>query len=749
MILFSEDWSRYPSAIADVTTRNHSFLRQAAVYREMGIKNHAFLLALHNPLLQGVDPHDPNLTEDQITMILAECKVNPWYFFREVMRVPGGVGEDDSIVQANRGNIALWFSFFNHAFITLIQPRQTGKSFSTDALMVELLNLQCEDLEVNLVTKDDTLRRKNVERIKKIMDALPPYMHFRGRDDSNNGEEITIRKFRNTYTTHVARSEEKSAHNMGRGLTTAVVHFDEPAFQKHIGTAMKAMLAATGAARDKARRAGLPYGTILTTTAGKKDDRDGKFIYNILQNSAVWNDHWFDAKNTADFEHLVRAAAPGGKFRINATFSYKQLGKTDAWMKQALEDSLQEGLDADRDYFNVWTSGNESHPLSIELLAKIVASKREAFHNELVYPQGYSLRWNIPENEIEQRMATGHYILGQDPSEASGKDDISLVLVDVSTAETIMVAQVNETLLYVFCNWFCEFMAKYENVTAIIERRSMGQAVLDTLLEKLPAMGIDPYKRLFNMVVNNRRENPERFEEITVPMARRDPSCYVRHKALFGFATSGQGQTSRTGLYNETLQAAARASADRIFDIQLAEQITSLIVKNNRIDHDSGKHDDLVIGWLLCHWFLTKAQNTVYYGLDPLQVLRGTQRQRAMTPEEEYVYQQQQEYRRQIDDITQRLKYERDEFISMRLEQQLRDLDARLVLDEGEEIYSIDQLITSVREQKRARQRGVGSTTTMSEQFNRFANGIGGNFPTQGNYNFREPSFRNPFKRAA
>ncbi len=747
MILFAEDWARYPSAMVHTSTRNTSFVRQAAVYREMGIKNHAFLLALHNPLLENIDPHDPTLTEEQMGLVLAECKVNPWYFFREVLRAPGGTGEEDEPVMANRGNIALWFSFFCHAFITLIQPRQTGKSFCTDGLMVELMNVQCTGLDINLVTKDDTLRRKNVERIKKIMDALPKFLHFRGPLDANNGEEITIRSLNNTYTTHVARSEEKSAHNMGRGLTTAVVHFDEPAFQKHIGTAMKAMLAATGAAREKARRRGAPFGTVLTTTAGKKDDRDGKFVYNLLQQSAIWNDKWFDARNMDDFEHMVRAAAPGGKFRINATFSYKQLGKTDAWMKQALEDSLQEGLDADRDYFNVWTSGNESHPLSIETLAKITASKRDAVHTQLVFPQGYSLRWYIPEHEIESRLSSGHYILGMDPSEASGKDDISLVLIDVTTADTIMAAAVNETLLYVFCNWITDFMIKYENITAIIERRSMGQAVIDTLLEKLPSVGIDPYKRLFNQVVNRRRENPERFEEINVPVGRRDRSYYVKHKDLFGFATSGSGQTSRTGLYNETLQAAARASADRINDIQLAEQITGLVVKNNRIDHDNGKHDDLVIGWLLCHWFLSKAENTAFYGLDPLQVLKGTSRQKAMTPEEWRTYQIQQGYREQIEDITKKLRYERDEFVSMRLEQQLRDLDAKLILNEGEEIHSVDQLINSAREHKRARARSTGSSSALYDAMQ--SGTLGNTIPTMGNYNFREPTFNNPFKRRA
>ena len=92
MILFLEDWQKYPTAIIDYETKNKSFVRQAAVYRLMGVQNHAFLLALINPRLQGVDPHDPNLTLEQQMEVAIECRINPWYFFREVARAPGMAG---------------------------------------------------------------------------------------------------------------------------------------------------------------------------------------------------------------------------------------------------------------------------------------------------------------------------------------------------------------------------------------------------------------------------------------------------------------------------------------------------------------------------------------------------------------------------------------------------------------------------------------------------------------------------------
>jgi hypothetical protein len=368
MILFASDWALFPTAIVHTSTSNKSWVHLASVYRHMGIRNHAFLLALVDPSLEFVDPHDPNLTIEQMAKVAIECRVNPWYFFREVARAPASGGSKDGPMEANRGNITLFWCFFNHVMIILIQIRQTGKSFSTDMLMAILMNVLCQNTNINLLTKDDVLRRKNVTRLKDIMASLPPYLYQKTRDDVNNTEEITIRALGNTYTTHVPQSSPKAADKMGRGLTSAIFHIDEPPFQPNISIALPAALAATGAAVDAAKKEGSPYGTILTTTAGRKDDKDGKYVYNLLLNSALWSEKFLDAPNLAALEKMIRNASRGGHLRINATFNHRQLGKSDEWLKEKLQAALAEGDAANRDFFNMWTSGGQDNPLSISTL---------------------------------------------------------------------------------------------------------------------------------------------------------------------------------------------------------------------------------------------------------------------------------------------------------------------------------------------------------------------------------------------
>lgn len=704
IILFKSDWSRYPTAIVDIETPNRSFVHLALLLKEMGIENHQFPLALLNRKLVGVDPHSEHLTNDQITDISIECHLNPWYFFREVARAPAqGSGESRPFL-ANRANISLFWSFFNHIFYLLIQPRQTGKSFSTDILMNLLLLVLCENTDINLLTKDDNLRRKNVERLKDIRASLPPYLQQRRRDDANNGEEITVKMRGNTYSTHVPQSSPKLAYKLGRGLTTAVMHVDEPPFQANIKIALGSALGAMGAAIDIAKAAGAPYGTILTTTAGKKDDKDGSYVYEILQSAAKWTERFYDALNEEALHEMVRAHSRGRVLRINGTFDHRQLGYDDKWLKQKLEDALQEGEDASRDFFNIWTSGSESSPFTEQQAEAIARGRMSTVYTQISGSDGYITRWYIPEEEIERRMATSQVVLGMDTSEASGGDDISMVFMDIETLEVLAIGNYNETNLIKFSRWVADILTKWTNVTAIIERRSTGIAVFDSLLLLLPQRGIDPFKRLWNLVVNNYDEQPTRYREIQQSLNRRPDDIYVRYKKTFGFATSGSGMFSRSELYSTTLQNAIKRGADKMNDIDLIDQTLGLVIRNGRIDHQVGYHDDLVIGWLLCHWFVLFGKNLSYYGIDPTRVATRVVKETELTREEAWRRYEQEELRSQIESLYQDLVNETDSYISSNLERQLQHLSSKLILEDND-IFSIDELIRSVRETKRQQRR--------------------------------------------
>lgn len=702
-ILFEEDWLSYPDAIIDWETSNRSAVILASKLRHMGIKNNSFFLALHNPALQGVDPFDENLTLDQKLMIALECRTNPWYYFREVARAPAIAGTTVNRIEFNRANVALWWCFFNHVLVILTQPRQTGKSFSADHLMQLLMNFICDNTQINLMTKDDKLRAINVQRLKDIYDELPPYLQFKTRDDANNTEEITIRQRGNYYKTHVPQMSEKRALNAGRGMTSAIFQVDEAPFQANIDVALPAALSSMGAAVDVAKAEGAPYGTVMTTTAGKKDQKEGKFFYQeYIEPSAPWSEHFYDTRNATELEKLVRTNSRKGVFRIYMVFSHVQLGKSDQWLKQKLEDSGSKGEDANRDFFNVWTSGSASSPLDVDVMDRIAKSLIQPMY-QMIFPLGgYIMRWYLNQDEVEEYMFNNDIIVGIDTSDAIGRDGISVVFTSATDGSCVAAGLFNETNLNTFAKFLVQILERWSRTTMIIERRSSGVAVLDILLDVLPTKRIDPFKRLFNWIINDPAEHAEYQEFLRQPLAHRNDVFYARCKKYFGFATSGGGKTNRSELYSATLQQAAKNCGHLVFDHALGGQLLSLETRNGRIDHPEGEHDDLAIGWLLSHWLLIVARNLNSYGIDRQKMLSGLVKVKDLSQEEQVHAMMQMQVRERISTLFELMANEDNEFMLNRYERELRHLDKQLVLEEDDN-FSVDLFMTELKEKRRQR----------------------------------------------
>jgi hypothetical protein len=283
---------------------------------------------------------------------------------------------------------------------------------------------------------------------------------------------------------------------------------------------------------------------------------------------------------------------------------------------------------------------------------------------------------------------------------------------DTQTLETIAVANINEINLLHLGKWVADFLIKWPNVTFQPENRSSGQALIDTIVVELVTAGHNPFKRIFNMIVNDKQVNEVQFEEMQRMVARGQAlEIYNRFKKSFGFATSGGGVTSRSALYSTTLQLAAKRACDRIYDKVLADQINGLITKNGRVDHPPGEHDDVCIAWLLSHWMVTQAKNLRYYGINPALVGSllndsgdGSDPQQADEKRE------QRAIRERINQLADKISQTKDVFVVSRAEQEIRVLSSRMILEESE-VFNIDNLIKEAKEKKRSDRanKGVGA----------------------------------------
>lgn len=698
MILFEEDWYKFPDAVIQENTRNKSFLRYSILLRDAGIKNHKWPLALINPELLNVDPFDPNLTRDQAMMVVQECRSNPWYFFRECIILDNIAGENQYFM-ASRGNMALYWLFFNHIDIILVQIRQTGKTFGCSWLTRYLMNVGCTNTKINLLTKDDKLRSKTLEEIIHTEDQVPFYLRLRAKDDLANPEEFTIKTLGNKYVGHLPSQSEKTALNVGRGLTSPIFFIDELAFLYNNRIMLAAALPATTAARAKQKIKNEPYGVVMTTTAGKLDDRDGKFAYELIEESAKWSEKFFDTDNEENLEETVRLNSPGRVSTVYCVFNHRQLGYTDEWLAETIEKARSSGEDMLRDFFNKWTSGTQSHPLSVEVLEKIRASEIiDPPYTQIFSTRAYAVQWNQSEEETKRALNEG-VVLGLDPSQASGGDDMGIVFLHNKTGKVLGVSTINEDNVIMMCQWLVELFELFPKLVLIPENRSTGSTIIDYLLLTLPTKGIDPFKVIYNRIMSEPEEFPDKFKDATRSLHSRDPEIYVRCKKQFGFVTSSSGIYSRSELYGTVLQSCAKNIGHLIHSSRLIDQISTLNMKNGRVDHGNGMHDDLVIALLLTYWFITRTRNLHNYGINTRDILSGNREVNSNESVAQRAFNAVQErLKHQLEVLSTQLKKERDNNIKFVLERQIRNV-ASLIRSETGEVFSIDDYLRQIKEE--------------------------------------------------
>src|SRR5690606_30455196 len=101
------------------------------------------------------------------------------------------------------------------------------------------------------------------------------------------------------------------------------------------------------------------------------------------------------------------------------------------------------GSNIDRDYFNSWGAGDDNGILKPDVAAKVRASEMDPID-----------KWISKENYIfklyEDIDPGNHYILTCDTSNAIGRDDIAVTLVNVKTGGVAGAGTFNETNLMLF-----------------------------------------------------------------------------------------------------------------------------------------------------------------------------------------------------------------------------------------------------------------------------------------------------------
>lgn len=697
VLLFKEDWKRFPSAIPDYDTKNKSFLDYVSLLQQMGIENCLFPLALYQPQLVGVDPFAENLTAEQMAMIGVEVAVNPWYYLREVCRLPPQAGSDSVPIIANRAIIALFWVVLNNIDIFLQQPRQTGKSVGADCMDSYNIHFRLMNTNLFLLTKDTTLLKNNIERLKKMRKLLPSYLIKTTAKDRDNTDFFNYAARENNLWAKPSPNDEDAAGKTGRGLTTACQHYDELPFIKFIHKIYPVAQSAADAARQEAIRKNAPYYSMITTTAGELNKPEGRFSYGLLSKGAPFTENFYDCQNKDSLLDVIKKNSKS-KYApiVNARFNHRQLGMTDELMYSNISRGLADGnVDTDqidRDYFLRWTTGGIDSILPEAVSSAIRKSEKEPDYIELTQ-SGYIIKWYIPENEIKSYMANNITIVGADTSELVGIDNTSFTIISIEDLSVIARISTNTGNIFILSDWFASLMLDYVNMVLVMERKSSGSAFLDLLLVRLINAGENPFRRIYNVIAQEPITHKKTFQKVANTRFG-FASLVDENKKYFGFNQTG---STREKLYGLVLKQATSQARNKIYDRELSTELRDLKIKNGRVDHGAGKHDDAVMSWLLACWFLFHGVNHEFYGIDGRKVLSKVSNTGEILTEEKRVDNQLiDQYQSQLDSFKERLSNTDIIPLMYKYEKEIQLLTEK-IRQLGGEVKNTDNIIKEVK----------------------------------------------------
>lgn len=605
MILFEKDIHEYQCTI-DYSTANISFVKMSYLLKQMGIKNNKFMLALVQPELRGVDPFDPDLAEEQVLRIVAECKMNPWYFFREVVRIQEGGGDPVRYI-LNRANLALMWTHFNSVDIFLTIPRQIGKTIGVQGIMAYKMFVLCRNVNIGLFAKDNDLRMENVSRLKAIRDALPDYLQKQGPGVcTDNKEGLEFKPFSNKYMTFVAQNDRRKAAGQGRGQSFIDEHWDELGYYVNNHLSFPSAQSATDAAQPQARDNGIPCATIITTTAAMLEDPSGMYAHSMKCKAFRFTEIIYDCQ---DIDELTRLLKSSNQI-IYAEFSYQQLGMGQEWWDRVTRNKTQDEID--RDYLNIWTHGASGSLINTDILKKLKLNTIEAVYTQI--KEDLVLRWYVPMERLkDESFCNRPFILASDTADNVGRDATSLVLIDPSDMSVVMVCKSNQSSWANVIKVTVELMREYPRCVFIPERNKNGAVFIDLILAAFEGdHSFNPWNRIYNL-------HHQDYNSKSADCRRLDLASGSVRK-LFGFTT---GASSRKQLYQSIFTTVVPRNVDRIHDGTLIDEIGGITVDTHgRIDHTSDSHDDVLIAYLIACWFIMYGRNHHMYGIRENEILQ-------------------------------------------------------------------------------------------------------------------------------
>lgn len=594
----------------DVGTANKSFLQVAKDLKSLGIHNYYFMLEIYDYNLVNIDPCAKNLTRDQISRIMTECTRNPWYYLREVCRIPdqGGVGIP---FKANRGNIAQTWLTLHGIDSWLCLPRQQGKTISFLCLLSWAYSFGTNNSTFIFINKDSNNAKENLQRLKDIIDCLPEYLRFdQILEEDENGKVKLVKAARNaTSMKHPITKNRiiikpkatsyESALSLARGLTSNVLHFDEPEFTPYIKTIIENSVSTFETAARNAKKNGAMYCRAFSCTPGDLDTSMGQEAQEVLSHTTKWSEHMYDMRydsaNDDNNELLQYVKNNGGNGIVYIEYSYKQLGLTDEWLRN-MYNKIQNPIVVKREILLQRIRGSSDSPFDQEDI-EYLASMIQPVIDEMYILEHF--RFDIYK-KLERLTP---YLVSIDCSTGTNGDSNAITIINPYTVRPdaeFKCPYIGETQ---FEKLIIELVQQHlPRACIIIERNSVGDGIIDHLLNS-PIRSNLYFDKNKDLVEENLADASN-----NVSMLKRQGE----QKKYYGVYTNNQ---SREDMFAILFRRMAEFKDDFVTK-NITDDIAHLVrFKSGKIAAAEGQHDDSIMSYLIGMYVWYHGNNLTAFGI--------------------------------------------------------------------------------------------------------------------------------------
>jgi hypothetical protein len=369
-------------------------------------------------------------------------------------------------------------------------------------------------------------------------------------------------------------------------------------------------------------------------------------------------------------------------------YSYQQLGKTDEWFKKVSARSAGDKDQVKMDFLNIWAYGSESSAIDVELLERIMASKKEVEYTQI--KDGFVIKWYIPKSVVNGKDFNKiPIVIGSDSSENVGRDFTGFIFIDARDLSVIGTCRCNTSNIITTSLFIYKFV-RMKNVIFVPERNHVGAAMIDAILLEMEKENINPFTRIYNDIVQNKHKE-DKYKDVDIY----DYRSINKYRKTFGFKTTSSSTRGRNFLYKTVFFKALEIGADRINDVSLINEMAGLsISKKGRIDHAEDSHDDMVIGYIMACYLLFFGENLTKYdfakndaSLILSMIKTSSKDHQCKEPKIEINLD---ELRRTIRRLEQKIKYSNNDTIKVQLKMKIENL--KLLLPDEDAVIDIPSM---------------------------------------------------------